>query len=93
MSRIDQAAIDELVDWMVDGARPSASANQIIDTAKRMAPSLGAQEQSEELYWRFLVVAALFPFLGMLFLRDRAELWIQAVGVVGAAVAVMFVLG
>lgn len=32
MSRIDQAAIDELVDWMVDGARPSASANQIIDT-------------------------------------------------------------
>ncbi len=28
---IDSAAIDELVDWMIDGARPSASARQIID--------------------------------------------------------------
>ena len=28
---IDAAAIDELVDWMIDGARPSASARQIIE--------------------------------------------------------------
>lgn len=28
---IDQKAIDELVNWMVDGARPSANANEIID--------------------------------------------------------------
>jgi len=68
-------------------------ANQIIDTAKRMAPSLGASEQAEELYWRFLVIAALFPFLGMLFLRDRAELWLQAVGVSAAAAAVIYILG
>jgi adenylate cyclase len=28
---IDRAAIDDLIDWMIDGARPSASARQIID--------------------------------------------------------------
>ena len=56
-------------------------ANAIIDSAKRMAPSLGASEQAEELYWRFLVLASIFPFLGMLFLRDRTELWIQTIGV------------
>ena len=56
-------------------------------------PSLGASEQAEELYWRFLVLAALFPFIGMVFLRDRAELWIQAVGVTAAAVFVLVLLG
>ena len=30
MSKIDQKAIDELIDWMVDGARPSANAFEII---------------------------------------------------------------
>ena len=58
-----------------------------------MAPSLGASEQAEELYWRFLVVAAIFPFLGMFFLRDRAELWIQTIGVSLAAAAVLYILG
>jgi adenylate cyclase len=29
---IDLQAIDELIEWMVDGARPSASANDIIDS-------------------------------------------------------------
>ena len=58
-----------------------------------MAPSLGASEEPEERYWRFLVVAAIFPFLGMLFLLDRATLWIQAIGVAAAAAAVLFILG
>ena len=30
MSSIDQKAVDELIDWMVDGARPSANAHEII---------------------------------------------------------------
>ena len=30
LSTIDQKAIDELIDWMVDGARPSANAHEII---------------------------------------------------------------
>ena len=28
---IDHAAINDLIDWMIDGARPSASAKEIID--------------------------------------------------------------
>lgn len=99
IARLDRAALQKLASagggqyFELDRDGDRHIANSIIDTAKRMAPSLGAQEQSEELYWRFLVAAALFPFLGMLFLRDRAELWLQALGVVGAAAAVMFVLG
>ena len=38
---IDTAAIDELVDWMIDGARPSASARQIIDGICRRVVGAG----------------------------------------------------
>jgi adenylate cyclase len=31
MNAIDHSAIERLIEWMVDGARPSASANEIID--------------------------------------------------------------
>ena len=31
LRKIDHKAIDELIDWMVDGARPSANAKEIID--------------------------------------------------------------
>lgn len=98
-SRLDRASLQRLASagggqyFELDRDGDRYVANSIIDTAKRMAPSLGASEESEELYWRFLVVAALFPFLGMVFLRDRAELWLQAIGVSLAATAVLFILG
>ena len=98
MSRLDRPSLQKLASagggqyFELDRDGDRHIANTIIETAKRMAPSLGASEQSEELYWRFLVVAALFPFLGMLFLRDRAELWLQAIGVAAAAAAVLFIL-
>lgn len=99
VSRLDRAGLQRIAiagggqyfELDRDGDRQIA--NTIIDTAKRMAPSLGAQEVAEELYWRFLLIAAVFPFLGMLFLRDRAELWVQTIGVAIATVAVMFLLG
>jgi Ca-activated chloride channel family protein len=98
-SRLDRPSLQKLASagggqyFELDRDGDRRIANSIIDTTKRMAPSLGATEQAEELYWRFLVVAALFPFLGMLFLRDRAELWIQALGVTLAAATVLFILG
>ena len=67
-------------------------ANAIIDAGKRMAPSLGAVQQSEDLYWRFLVIAAVFPFLGLPFLRDRPELWILAVGAAAVLIAISTIL-
>ena len=98
-SRLDRASLQKLASagggqyYELDRDGDRHIANTIIDTAKRMAPSLGASEQAEELYWRFLVVAAIFPFLGMLFLRDRIELWIQALGVAAAAGVVLTILG
>ena len=99
VARLDRAGLQKLATagggqyFELDRDGDRHIATTIIDTAKRMAPSLGAQEQAEELYWRFLVVAAIFPFIGMVFLRDRAELWIQAIGVTGAAVLVTVLLG
>jgi hypothetical protein len=68
-------------------------ANAIIDAGKKIAPSLGAVEESEDLYWRFLAGAAVFPFVGLLFLRDRPELWIEAVGAAAVLVGVFAILG
>lgn len=99
VSRLDRASLQKLASagggqyFELDRDGDRHIANTIIDTAKRMAPSLGSSEEAEELYWRFLVVAAMFPFLGMLFLRDRAELWLQAIGVAASASAVLFILG
>lgn len=98
-SRLDRASLQKLASagggqyFELDRDGDRHIANTIIDIAKRMAPSLGASEQAEELYWRFLVVAAIFPFIGMAFLRDRAELWIQTIGVALAAVVVLVILG
>jgi Ca-activated chloride channel family protein len=68
-------------------------ANAIIDAAKRRAPSLGVTEQSEDLYWRFLVISAACTIAGLLFLRERAELWIQLTGGILVLLALSTVIG
>jgi hypothetical protein len=86
ISRLDRPALQRIAAagggqyFEIDRESDRQIANAIIDAGKRMAPSLAASEQSEDLYWRFIVAAGLLPFAGLLFLRDRAELWIQAVG-------------
>lgn len=67
-------------------------ANSIVDAGRTMAPSLGAVEESEDLYWRFLAAAALFPPLGLLFLRDRPEVWMLTVGAVAILAGVFAIL-
>ncbi len=67
-------------------------ANAIIDAGKRMAPSLGAIEAAEELYWYFLCVAAALTGLGLLFLRERGDLWIQVVGATAILIGVFRIL-
>jgi len=57
-------------------------ANAIIDAGKRLAPTLGVEQSVQELYWWFLLGAAGFALAGMLFVRDRAELWLQLAGTV-----------
>jgi Ca-activated chloride channel homolog len=66
-------------------------ANRIIDAARRRAGSRGLQEEHDELYWRCLAAAAALLGLGMLFLQERAELWLHAAGA-GAALTAVWML-
>jgi Ca-activated chloride channel homolog len=68
-------------------------ANSIIDAGKRLAPTLGVTEQAEELYWYFLTFAASFVLVGLLFIRERAQLWIQLVAAVVLLVTLSTILG
>ena len=63
-------------------------ANRIIDATRRRAGSRGLEVTNEELYWRFLLAAAVFLGIGLLFMQERIELWLQAAG---AAAALAFV--
>ncbi len=62
--------------------------NRIIDAARRRAGSRGVEESAQELYWRFLLAAAGFVALGVLSVRDRAEIWLQ---LAGAGASLLFV--
>jgi len=55
-------------------------ANKIIDATRRRAGSRGVEASNEELYWRFLLAAAALVIVGLLFLQERTELWLQAAG-------------
>ena len=68
-------------------------ANVIVDTGKRLAPSLGVTEEAEELYWRFLAMAGFCAGAGLLFLRERSELWVQLIGATLALVWLGTVVG
>jgi Ca-activated chloride channel family protein len=75
LQQISAAAGGQYFELDRDGDRHIA--NSIIDAGKRMAPTLGITEEAEELYWYFLSFAAGFIVLGLLFIRERAELWVQ----------------
>ena len=63
-------------------------ANAIIDQTRRRAGTVGIQEGTQDLYWNFLLGAAVFLAVGVLFLRDRVALALQ----LSAALAVwMFI--
>jgi Ca-activated chloride channel family protein len=63
-------------------------ANEIIAATRRRAGFQGVEEATEPLYWRLLVVAAVFVGLGSLFLQERLELGI----LVGGVAAVLFIV-
>lgn len=65
-------------------------ANEIIETGKRLAPTVELTSQPRQLYWYFLCLAAILMAVGLCFLQDRADLIIQLVGV-SVVVAVAFI--
>lgn len=66
-------------------------ANAIVDAARRRSPGRPLEEVREELYWPFLLLAAGVAGLGMLWLRDRAELWL-GIGVAAATAVTLWPL-
>ena len=64
-------------------------ANAIIDTTRRRANTGGINETFQELYWRALLVAAIFVGLAVLFLRDQAALGLQLAA--GAGVLILLI--
>jgi len=66
-------------------------ANRIIDAARKRAGSRGLEASNEELYWRFLLAAAVLMVVGLVFLQERVELWLQAAGA-GVALTLVWVL-
>lgn len=55
-------------------------ANRIINAARRRAGSAGMQSTTRDLYWQFLFAAACLVALGVVFMQERAELWLFAFG-------------
>jgi Ca-activated chloride channel family protein len=62
-------------------------ATQIIEATRRRAGFQGIEEGTEPLYWRLLIASACLICVGALFLQERTELAIQALGA-----AVIFLL-
>jgi len=86
LSLIANAGGGEYLELDREGDREIA--NRIIDATRRRAGSRGLEVANEELYWRCLLAAAGFMAIGLLFLQERIELWLQAAG---AAAALAFV--
>jgi Ca-activated chloride channel homolog len=63
-------------------------ASNIIRTARERAGTRGLEERTEELYWHFLLLAAVLMLAGMTFVRDRGEVWLHVAG----ACAVLFII-
>ena len=89
LSMIANAGGGEYLELDREGDREIA--NRIIDASRRRAGSRGLEVANEELYWRFLLAAAVFMGLGLLFLQERAELGLQAAGA-GVALALVWTL-
>jgi hypothetical protein len=82
LSMIATAGGGEYLELDREGDREIA--NRIIDATRRRAGSRGLEVANEELYWRCLLAAAGFMCLGLLFLQERVELWLQAAGACAA---------
>jgi len=99
VSRLDRVSLQQIARagrgqyFELDRETDRHIANSIVDIGKRQAPSLGVTEEAEDLYWRFLVVAAVVLAAGFLFVRERSALWIQLVGIAVIVASVSTILG
>ena len=83
VSRLDRASLQRIAAagggqyFELDRDPDRDIANAIIDAGRRQAPVSIEEGTVDEWYWRFLAAAMALAALGALFLRERAELWLQ----------------
>ena len=93
-SRLDRASLQRIAAagggqyFELDRDPDRDIANAIIDAGRRQAPATTGKGTEEELYWRFLAGGLALAALGSIFLRERAELWIQLAASATTAVAI-----
>ena len=93
-SRLDRASLQRIAAagggqyFELDRDPDRDIANAIIDAGRRQAPATTEEGTVEELYWRFLAGGLAVAALGGVFLRDRAELWIQLTAAAATAAAI-----
>ena len=93
-SRLDRASLQRIAAagggqyFELDRDPDRDIANAIIDMGRRQAPITTEEGTVEELYWRFLAVGLALAAAGSLFLRERAELWMQLGGAAATCAAI-----
>jgi Ca-activated chloride channel family protein len=98
-STLDRASLRAIAragggDYFEMGREPDRDvAVQIINNVRRRAPPAPVEESLEEIYWPFLLSAAVFLGLGTIAVTHRAELWWYAAGAAAAAVLLAIVAG
>lgn len=99
-SRLDRASLQRIAAagggqyFELDRDTDRDIANAIIDAGRRQAPATTETGTTEELYWRFLAAGLACAALAVLFVRERAELWMQFGGAVAtAALLRLFIAG
>jgi Ca-activated chloride channel family protein len=98
-SRLDQQSLREIArfgggDYFEIGRESDREmAFRLISNVRKRASLNDDATSYEDLYWRFLLVAAVLLGLGTLLLRKRVELWWQAGGAMAALGILIAVLG
>ncbi|MSO30894.1 MAG: VWA domain-containing protein [Acidobacteria bacterium] len=91
LQRVAAAGNGQYFELDRDSDRNIASA--IVESARRLAPDSAKVEKAEELYWNALWCAGCVLLAGLLFLRDRGDLWLQLVGAVAIMAVTIRLLG
>jgi Ca-activated chloride channel family protein len=93
-SRLDRASLRTIATaaggqyFEMDRGSDVDLANRVIDSARRRAASARTEPIMQDIYWPFLLAAALVALAGCLFVRDRAALVLQLLGVAATAILV-----
>jgi von Willebrand factor type A domain len=97
-SRLDRASLQRIAAagggqyFELDRDPDREIANALIDAGRRLAPAKVDSGRVEELYWRFIVAGAGLAAFGLLFIRERAELWMLVAGASASAIGLWRVL-